>query len=46
MTVLQSTLFGKELTKIMNNRGPRIEPCGTQLLMFLKSDIVELIFTA
>ena len=43
---LHFTESGNELTKTMNKRGPNIDPWGIPMLISLKSERVEFIFTA
>ena len=46
ITHLHFTECGNELTKTMNKRGPNIDPWGIPMLISLKSERVEFIFTA
>ncbi len=45
ITTFEEIELGSELTLIMNNNGPKIEPCGMPTLTDLNSDKAELILT-
>ena len=45
ITHLQDTQSTSELTKIINNNGPRIEPWGTPMSIHFESESEELILT-